>query len=292
MALARDMMVAVHSVKRDTALNVTHRTANRESSSAQLACVAYRVELVFNSSKPSINATCNVRDAVELSGRRGACSKPECVMRERFASAQRAQGLALTRLPARGTSRVSIAIPASRHRLIARRNHMPLMKCSECGRQVSDRAQACPNCGAPITAAQASQTPQPSSLSAAQLQAKKGSSDTTTGCLGCLGLFVILLIVGTLCPSSHSGSSTSDHDGTMAEVMCEKFMKNQLRAPATADFSSSSESATPMGNDKFVVRGYVDAQNGFGANIRTNYVCTVQYTGGANWRLLSLTTSP
>lgn len=28
---------------------------------------------------------------------------------------------------------------------------MALIKCSECGKQVSDKAQACPNCGAPIS---------------------------------------------------------------------------------------------------------------------------------------------
>ena len=29
---------------------------------------------------------------------------------------------------------------------------MALIKCSECGNQVSDKATACPNCGAPVAA--------------------------------------------------------------------------------------------------------------------------------------------
>jgi hypothetical protein len=30
---------------------------------------------------------------------------------------------------------------------------VPLIKCSECGRQVSDKAESCPQCGAPIASA-------------------------------------------------------------------------------------------------------------------------------------------
>jgi hypothetical protein len=76
-----------------------------------------------------------------------------------------------------------------------------------------------------------------------------------------------------------------------------RFVKARLKAPATADFSSLSGSAAPAGDNKYVVRAYVDAQNSFGANIRNNYVCTVQYMGGEDadirsWRLIDLSMSP
>jgi hypothetical protein len=50
------------------------------------------------------------------------------------------------------------------------------------------------------------------------------------------------------------------------------------------------------GGNKYVVRAYVDAINSFGAKLRNDYVCTVQYTGGddddgRNWRLIDLTMS-
>ena len=33
---------------------------------------------------------------------------------------------------------------------------MALIKCTECGHEVSDKAQTCPNCGAPVGLAQPS----------------------------------------------------------------------------------------------------------------------------------------
>ena len=36
---------------------------------------------------------------------------------------------------------------------------MALIKCSECGREISDKAEACPGCGAPIAATTKPQAP-------------------------------------------------------------------------------------------------------------------------------------
>ena len=113
------------------------------------------------------------------------------------------------------------------------------------------------------------------------------------GCSGCLVVVVILFIVGTLCPHT----KTAAERGTMAAIQCRDFVKERLRAPSTADFSALHESASLIGENKYVVRGYVDAQNAFGAQIRNNYACTVQYTGGedadsGNWRLIDLNISP
>jgi hypothetical protein len=54
--------------------------------------------------------------------------------------------------------------------------------------------------------------------------------------------------------------------------------------------------AEEMGGGVFQVRSYVDAQNSFGAMIRTNYFCKVQFTGTPQddewnsryWNLLQL----
>lgn len=44
---------------------------------------------------------------------------------------------------------------------------MALMKCNECGKDVSDKAGTCPNCGAPVAiAAQAEQAPRPAAVPA------------------------------------------------------------------------------------------------------------------------------
>ena len=50
---------------------------------------------------------------------------------------------------------------------------MALIKCTECGNEVSTKAKACPNCGAPVK-----------SVSNALADLQKASS----GCSGCLGV--------------------------------------------------------------------------------------------------------
>jgi hypothetical protein len=80
----------------------------------------------------------------------------------------------------------------------------------------------------------------------------------------------------------------------MTAIQCQHFVKDRLKAPASADFSSLGESATAAGGNKYVVRAYVDALNSFGAKLRNDYVCTVEYTGaadddGGTWRLIELT---
>jgi hypothetical protein len=99
-----------------------------------------------------------------------------------------------------------------------------------------------------------------------------------------LGVFVLLAI-----GSTESSSSSVEHSETMAHIMCQDFVKNRLKAPRTAKFPRSSEArTTDLGNGRYRVISYVDAQNSFGALIRTRYACTVQYTGNDRWRLEAL----
>lgn len=84
-----------------------------------------------------------------------------------------------------------------------------------------------------------------------------------------------------------------DHS-EMAPYMCQKFILEQLKAPATADFQSARESAVNRTADSaqgemFTVETYVDAQNSFGANIRTRFRCEVARNKKTDqWVLVSL----
>lgn len=60
---------------------------------------------------------------------------------------------------------------------------------------------------------------------------------------------------------------------------CHEAVKARLKAPATAVFGG--EEVTP-GPSKYVAVGWVDAQNSFGARIRTLYLCTA-YRGSNEW---------
>jgi hypothetical protein len=55
---------------------------------------------------------------------------------------------------------------------------------------------------------------------------------------------------------------------------CKKLVKSNLKAPATARFSGQKVKET--GEYRYVITGYVDSENGFGALMRLDYRCTVK----------------
>jgi hypothetical protein len=75
--------------------------------------------------------------------------------------------------------------------------------------------------------------------------------------------------------------------------VCTQFVKDRLKAPTTASFRNYFEddgevSVRVVSGDRYVVTSTVDSENGFGAMLRTGFVCTVTPTGGDQWRLVSL----
>ncbi len=61
-----------------------------------------------------------------------------------------------------------------------------------------------------------------------------------------------------------------------------------LKAPSTAEFSSYNEKAIETSTDcKYIIAIYVDAQNSFGAKIRTSYQLILKAVGSDEWQLLA-----
>lgn len=55
-------------------------------------------------------------------------------------------------------------------------------------------------------------------------------------------------------------------------------VKNKLKAPSTAEFPIYDESFVEQVDDThYTVNCYVDAENGFGAKLRSNYSCDIEY---------------
>lgn len=65
-----------------------------------------------------------------------------------------------------------------------------------------------------------------------------------------------------------------------AGLFCKEIVKKSLKAPSTAKFPWTSDVTTNSGNLVFMVNSYVDAENSFGAKIRTSYHCRLKYNGG------------
>ena len=63
-------------------------------------------------------------------------------------------------------------------------------------------------------------------------------------------------------------------------VVCENQMTSQLRAPGTADYPFGHvANVQDLGNDRYRLRSYVDAENAFGGEVRTSFVCVVEVSG-------------
>nr|WSX52212.1 hypothetical protein OG409_26750 [Streptomyces sp. NBC_00974] len=78
-------------------------------------------------------------------------------------------------------------------------------------------------------------------------------------------------------------------DGIEATIMCEKFVKQRLKSPGSAEFSGAGEtSVTTISGSapwKYQVAGHVDSQNSFGAKVRNTYDCTASTPDGETWTL-------
>lgn len=82
--------------------------------------------------------------------------------------------------------------------------------------------------------------------------------------------------------------SERDHE-IMVRVKCESAIKSALRAPATADFPWQPVSIGRLKSDGSIMRvlTYVDAQNSFGATIRTNFLCDCKQVN-EKWAVVEL----
>jgi hypothetical protein len=96
-------------------------------------------------------------------------------------------------------------------------------------------------------------------------------------------LFVLALLLYGAIQGQEPESLESQH--TDAYFACQEFVGRQLKAPATADFPRHDSSDVSVeGENPFTVRSVVDSENGFGANVRSRFACSVTRTPDGNWR--------
>ncbi|MGO9613210.1 MAG: hypothetical protein ACLPX5_09265 [Dissulfurispiraceae bacterium] len=100
-------------------------------------------------------------------------------------------------------------------------------------------------------------------------------------------LFVVvpLIILATMSHYAPVKKDPSEERAFTAWAMHNEFIKNLLKAPATADFAPRSASSVEiLGNNLYKITSYVDAQNSFGAKLRTHYTITLKNTGD-QWKV-------
>lgn len=87
---------------------------------------------------------------------------------------------------------------------------------------------------------------------------------------GFLGCFFLWYMSG----GARGGSSGPSISG--AQVACQRFVRNRLKAPSTAKFPANP-SVSHVGNGCYYMSSHVEAQNAFGVPIRNGFTCEVCY---------------
>lgn len=206
-------------------------------------------------------------------------------------------------------SRVEAAVAAKAAERRSGVMHRNCLKCGHANPQATGaELEACPECGAIYSRVEAAMA---AKAAAARVQQAAPSAAAAAPALGAApaatntaqqpaaaktgqGLLSLALIAGVLMWLGSGDSSTSSKPSeTLAFIQCQDFVKERLRAPATADFPSLDRTSWDMSDNTWVVKSYVDSQNGFGAMLRSNWHCKVQYVGNdplsrSSWKLLAL----
>jgi len=145
-----------------------------------------------------------------------------------------------------------------------------MIKCHECGKDISNIAPTCPHCGVvrfnPM----------------AQVVAKK----KTGKCAMFAAIFILFFFVIIFsCVGNYYSNRTPEQaqadalQQTQYKVLsrAEKVVTEELKSPSSASFASFNEAVIKeIKPDTWEVRSYVDAQNSFGAKIR-NYFTIIMY---------------
>lgn len=95
----------------------------------------------------------------------------------------------------------------------------------------------------------------------------------------------VVLFFGSLLSAGGGGGGGSQPPGSSdigAWIDCRSFVTKNLKAPSTAEFPLSNADGvriTRLASGRWLVVGFVDAQNGFGAMLRHDFTCEMTYSG-------------
>lgn len=176
---------------------------------------------------------------------------------------------------------------------------MALIKCPECGNDVSTEAVSCPKCGYPIKVftQQEDDEQEKESIPVVDLrhledeqrkEMPQANHRSKSGGFG-KAILIFLAIVGGLILIGTCGGGSSDNWNTEnnAKSYAMIIVKDNLKAPSTAKFCNTAREMTAknLGGAKWRVTGWVDAENSFGAMIRSDFEVVLELSSKGATRI-------
>lgn len=113
----------------------------------------------------------------------------------------------------------------------------------------------------------------------------------TSGCFSIILGIVLIIIIIAIFSSDSKDSGSKIPDKTEAYITAKDYVKQELKAPATAEFSDYT---CDEGIDStYFLNGVVDSQNSFGALLRSNWTVKLKWIGGdwaqsTSWQLIDI----
>jgi hypothetical protein len=112
--------------------------------------------------------------------------------------------------------------------------------------------------------------------------------------IGCMGLifaaFILIMVIAIRNKPSpeKEAAKQSERAGYTAAFVCQDAVRDRLKAPATAEFQAPRNAEIKRyDSGNYEIVSYVDAQNSFGAKLRSPYTCVVA-PSGAGFQVLEL----
>lgn len=120
-----------------------------------------------------------------------------------------------------------------------------------------------------------------------QPQSSARGLSATKVLLGLVALLIVGAAVAYWLPQQQPAPAAEVANPRTAWRLCQERVQAGLKAPSTAEFPAYDEHAMSSSGALWVVKSYVDADNSFGAHIRTRYECSATFAAG-RWSVDSL----
>jgi len=190
-----------------------------------------------------------------------------------------------------------------------------LIKCSECGKEISDKASACPHCGYPMGEIKVTEVERPAQEApSVQVEAHPPTAEPPhkkSSIMIFVAFLVILTAVAlafasfddrtkTARQNNEGKTKTIPTNATRVETVskpepyipyefAKDFVRDRLVAPSTAKFMPISRVHYVLYPDQktWRITSFVDSQNAFGAMVRTKWSVKLIETKDT-WKLLDI----